>query len=118
MYNNEPCDSNDEGQPSSYCSADGDGLTDDDDDSSIEEIYSECKEDNCNNNNLHASENEDYEADNLICPGDVIEYCTINDMQSVRRSSVDTIIDNKTNSFITLKSGYILRQKKTLCAQD
>ena len=71
-------------------------------------MYSDFNKDECSNSNQALSEGDDYEADNLICPGDVIEYCIINDSESVRRSSVHTIVDNKTNSFITITSDYIL----------
>ena len=123
MYNNQPCDDDDDGDPhstkphlwrdsSSDCCLYVDGVTDDEDKSSVEEMYSDFNEDKRSNYDPHPSDEDDYEADNLICPGDVIEYCTINDLESVRRSSVHTIVDNKTTSFVTLTSGYILRPKE------
>ena len=123
MYNHQPCDDDDDDDPhktkphpqqdsSSDGFVDADDVTDDEDESSVEEMYSDFNEDERSNYDPHASEGDDYEADNLICPGDVIEYCTINDLESVRRSSVHTIVDNKTNSFITLTSGHILRPKE------
>ena len=75
-------------------------------------MYSDFNKHECSNSDSASSEGDVYEADNLICPGDVIEYCIINDSESVRRSSVHTIVDNKTNSFITLTSGHILRPKE------
>ena len=123
MYTNQPCDNDDDDGPhstqhhpqqgsSSDSFVDADSVTDNEDDCSVEEMYSDFNKDECSTSNQALSEGDDYEADNLICPGDVIEYCIINDSESVRRSSVHTIVDNKTNSFITLTSGHILRPKE------
>ena len=123
MYNHQPCDDDDDDDPNktkphpqqdstSDGFVDADDVTDDKDESSVEEMYSDFNQDGRSNYDPHASEGDDYEADNLICPGDVIEYCTINDLESVRRSSVDTIVDKKPNSFVTLKSGYTLYPKE------
>ena len=105
MYNNQPCDDDDDDDPHStkphpqqYSSSDrfvdADGVTGDEDGSSVEEMYSDFNEDERSNYDPHSSEGDDYEAD------------------SVRRSAVDTIVDNQTNSFVTLTSGYILRPKE------
>ena len=49
---------------------------------------------------------------NLICPGDIIEYCTIDGDQTAIQSSADTIVDGVTEAYVILKNGSILRPKK------
>ena len=51
---------------------------------------------------------------NLICPGDLIEYCTVgNDEQTVTQSSIDTIGDGgKSAAYVILKNDTILRLNK------
>ena len=48
---------------------------------------------------------------NLICPGDLIEYCTINNHeQTVTQSSIVTIgDDSKSGGYVILKNGTVLR---------
>ena len=49
---------------------------------------------------------------NIICPGNMIEYCTIDGDQTTTRSSVDMIVDSESDAYIILKNGSILRPKK------
>ena len=49
---------------------------------------------------------------NLICPGDLIEYCTIDGNQTAIQSFVDTIVVSESNAYVILKNGSILRPKK------
>ena len=88
MYTNQPYENDDDDDPhstkphpqqgsSSNCFVDADSVTDNEDDSSVEEMYSDFNEDERSNSDPAVSEGDDYEADNLICPGDVIEYCTV-----------------------------------------
>ena len=51
-------------------------VTDDKDDGSVEEMYSDIGLNHSYNNC------DDIETDNLISPGDVLEYCTINEDQT------------------------------------
>ena len=83
--------------------SDGDNSDDDD----VEEMYSDFNIDSigqfrdvdyCDNENI----------DNLVCPGDVLEYCTIEDDQTARRSSVNTIIESGTDAYIVLEDGVML----------
>ena len=88
------------------------GLTDgEDDDSSVEEMYSDFKEDYRRSQNNSNDNCDDFETDNLISPGDVLEYCTIDGDQTARRCSVDTIIDSDHESYLILKNGTFLRPK-------
>ena len=49
---------------------------------------------------------------NLICPGDMIQYCTVGGNQTVRQSSVVTIVDGESDAYVILKNGSILQPKK------
>ena len=49
---------------------------------------------------------------NLICPGDLIEYCTIDGDETAVQSFVDMIVDSESNAYVILKNGSILRPKK------
>jgi len=84
---------------------------DDSDDDDVEEMYSDFNIDSigqfrdvdyCDNDNIN----------NLVCPGDVLEYCTIEDDQTARRSSVNTIIESGTDAYIVLEDGVMLRPNK------
>ena len=57
-----------------------------------------------------ASDNPD-DTDNLVCPGDVLEYATIDGDQAARRSTVDTIIEGGMETCVVMKDGTILRPK-------
>ena len=46
--------------------------------------------------------------DNLVCPGDVLEYCTVDCDESAGQSSVDTIIEGGTDTYVVLKNGIVL----------
>merc|ERR1712197_200758 len=54
---------------------------------------------------------DDIETDNPISPGDVLEYCTINEGQTKKRCSVQTIVDSNHESYVILKNGTVLRPK-------
>ena len=83
--------------------------TQDDDDSSIEEMYSDFKEDKARQRNF-TTHWDDEDTDNLVCPGDVLEYCTANSDERAPQSSVDTIIEheNGSNSYVVLKNSIVL----------
>ena len=49
---------------------------------------------------------------NIVCTGDMIEYCTIYGIQTAIQSSVDTIVDSESDAYVILKNGSILRPKK------
>ena len=99
----------------------GDGIddrsTDGRDDIGVEEMYSDYKtaseptrclpvmNDNWSSDDVTST------PDNLVCPGDVIEYCTINMDTAVKRHSVKIIVDNINRSYIILSDGLILRPK-------
>ena len=55
---------------------------------------------------------DDDDTDNLVCPGDVLEYCTIDGDQTARRSPVDTIIESGTDTYVVLKDGVMLQPKR------
>ena len=86
--------------------------TDVEDDCSVDEMYSDFKTNNarCGNDIDDASDNTD-DTDNLVCPGDVLEYVTIDKDQAARRSTVDTIIEGGMETCIAMKDGTILRPK-------
>ena len=82
-----------------------------DDDSTVEEMYSDFKEDYRQSKNNSNHDCDDFETDNLVSPGDVLEYCTIDRDQTARRCSVETIIDSDHESYLILKNGTVLRPK-------
>ena len=53
-----------------------------DDDCSVEEMYSEFRHDFKQSQYNSNNDRDDLETDNLISPGDVLEYCTIDGDQS------------------------------------
>ena len=81
------------------------------DDSSIEEMYSDFRENGkgCGNDIDGSDDLED--TDNLVCPGDVLEYFTIDGDQAAKRSTVDTIIEGGSETCVVLKDGTLLRPK-------
>ena len=114
MYNEEP--NHDASRhpnihlPPQNCDDTG-GITDDEDDSSVDEMYSDFKEDGLGRfSDVDACDDED--SDNLVCPGDVLEYCTIDGDQTARRSPVDTIIESGTDTYVVLKDGVMLQPKR------
>ena len=73
-------------------------------------MYSDFKEDGMGRfHDVDACDAEDI--DNLVCPGDVLEYSTIEDGQTARQSPVDTIIESGTDTYVVLKDGTLLRPK-------
>ncbi len=73
-------------------------------------MYSDFKEDGMRRfNDVDACYDED--SDNLVCPGNVLEYCTIDGDQTARRSPVNTIIESGTDTCVFLKDGVILQPK-------
>lgn len=86
-----------------------DDTTDFEDDTSVEEMYTDFRK--------HArapllgTEEDNSETDNLICPGDVLEYCTIDGNQTAKRDTVMAIVDGSSDAMVTLKSGVVLRPK-------
>ena len=88
-----------------------DRVTDDKDDGSVEEMYSDFKDDHERSWNNPHSVYEEIETDNLISPGDVLEYCTIDGDQTAKRCSVETIIDSEHESYLVLQNGTVLRPK-------
>ena len=82
-----------------------------DDDGGIEEMYSDFKRSGTGcGRDTGASDDLD-DTDNLVCPGDVLEYVTINEDQEARRSTVDTIIEGGSETCVVLKDGTLLRPK-------
>jgi len=88
-----------------------DRVTDDKDDGSVKEMYSDFKDDHERSWNNPHSVYEEIETDNLISPGDVLEYCTIDGDQTAKQCSVETIIDSNHESYLILKNGTVLRPK-------
>jgi hypothetical protein len=84
---------------------------DNDDDGDIEEMYSDFKRSGTRcGKDTGASDDLD-DTDNLVCPGDVLEYVTIDGDQEARRSTVDTIIEGGSETCVVLKDGTLLRPK-------
>ena len=82
-----------------------------DDDGDTEEMYSDFKRSGTGcNRDTGASDDLD-DTDNLVCPGDVLEYVTIDGDQEARRSTVDTIIEGVSETCVVLKDGTLLRPK-------
>ena len=86
-------------------------VIDDKDDGSVEEMYSDFGENYRRSWNHSYNNCDDIETDNLISPGDVLEYCTINEDQTGKRCSVQTIIDRDHESYVILKNGTVLYPK-------
>ena len=82
------------------------------DDNSIEEMYSDFRENSMGRgiDIDDASENLE-DRDNLVCPGDVLEYITIDRDQAPRQSTVDTIIKGDMETCVVMKDGTLLRPK-------
>ncbi len=61
---------------------DNDGLTDGEDDLSVEEMYSDFNvggvhaRKSCHKNDYPSNDNETTTPDNLVCSGNVLDYCT------------------------------------------
>ncbi len=53
------------------------GMTNNEDDSSVEEMYSDFKEYGMGNFK-DVDDCDDEDTDSLLCPGNALEYCTIN----------------------------------------
>lgn len=85
-----------------------------DDDGDIEEMYSDFKRSGtgCGRDTGVSDDLDD--TDNLVCPGDVLEYVTVDGDQEARRSTVDTIIEGGSETCVVLKDGTLLRHK--LCS--
>ena len=77
-------------------------TSDDDDASSVEEMYTDFREG-------HRSHSSEKYQDNLICPGDVLEYCRIDGNQTAKRDAVKAIVDGSSDAMVTLNSGVVLR---------
>jgi len=92
-------------------------LTDDEDDSSVEEMYSDYRENSvpsrCSNAESVNGGQDDVLRDDvcLICPGDVVEYFSQDLSELPKKNSVETIVDTKLDSYVLLKNGVILRPK-------
>lgn len=84
-------------------------MSNSDDDCSVEEMYSDIRNDFRQSQYNSNNDRDDLETDNLISPGDVLEYCTIDGDQTARRCSVETIIDSDHKSYVILKNGTVLR---------
>ena len=86
--------------------------TDVEDDSSVDEMYSDFKTNNVRCGN-HIDDDRDSPDDtvNLVCPGDMLEYATIDGDQEARRSTVETIIEGGMETCVVMKDGTILQPK-------
>ena len=85
-------------------------VIDDKDDGSVEEMYSDFGENYQRSWNHSYNNCDDVETDSLISPGDVLEYCTINEDQTGKRCSVQIIIDRDHESYVILQNGTVLYQ--------
>ena len=84
------------------------------DDSSVEEIYSDFNYKNrgCKPSDTDIDGNENAgTTDNLVCPGDVIEYRTMELNSIVKKGSIVSVEHSKRSSYIVLKCGDILHPK-------
>ena len=81
-----------------------------DDDVSVEECYSDYMSvpRAVNNRKTCQRDRDNEDVDNLICPGDVVEYRPNQPNSVIKKDSIVTIEHSKTSSYIVLKSGYIL----------
>ena len=71
-------------------------------------MYSDFrKSDTVCGSDMNASDDLE-DTDNLVCPGDVLEYFTIDGNQTARRSTVDTIIEGGSETCVVLKDGTLL----------
>ena len=59
-------------------------MSSSDDDCSVEEMYSDIRNDFIQSQYNSNNDRDDLETDNLISPGDVLEYCTIDGDQTAR----------------------------------
>ena len=74
-------------------------------------MYSDFrKSDTVCGSDMNASDDLE-DTDNLVCPGDVLEYFTTDGNQTARRSTVDTIIEGGSETCVVLKDGTLLRPK-------
>ena len=98
-------DSNGTTDATDACSAED---TNNDDDSSVEEMYSDFRKSGTGcGNDIDASDNLE-DTDNLVCPGDVLEYFTIDGDQASRQNTVGTIIEGGSETCVVLKDGTLL----------
>jgi len=90
-----------------------DGSTDGEDEISVKEMYSDFKTGRKHTRKSLRTDQYcvDSAPDNLVCPGDVLEYCTINMDMVVKRNSVNTIVDTNASSYIVLSDGFVLSPK-------
>ena len=51
---------------------------------------------------------------NLICPGDVVDFSDIMVNSAIKRDSIVTIVNSNLSTYIVLKSGIILHQTKNV----
>ena len=84
-----------------------------DDDSSIEECYSDYKKSGGTRCRSSVTSNDDDSAcaAKVVCPGDIVEYRDIQSGGPAKRDSIVTIEDSTKATYIVLKSGVILRPK-------
>ncbi len=61
---------------------------------------------------------DDKDSDNLMCPGNVLEYCTIDGDQTARQSPVDTNIESGTDTYVVLKDGVMIQPKRHSVRKD
>ena len=91
--------------------SDGGDVTESDDESSIEEMHSDFRNDFYNNVTNPALSSDEFDSDNLICPGDVVEYRMVNDTDNVMRGSIETIVENEGITYAVVQNGQILQPK-------
>ena len=58
-----------------------------------------------------SAEREQPKPDGLFCPGDVVEYQNVNFIGVPKRAAISTIKDSKTQRYIVLDNGCVLRPK-------
>ena len=82
--------------------------TNNDDDSSIEAMYSDFRKSGTGRcNDTDASDNLE-DTGTLVCPCDVLEYFTIEGDQAARWSTADTIVKGGSETCVVLKDGTLL----------
>ena len=88
------------------------------DDSSVEEMYSDytrhkCREAKSKSTDLNCSEYDECDtAQNLICPGDVIQYCNREGDKTISKDTVISINDMDVTQYILLQNGSVLHPLK------
>ena len=108
----EPDDTDHLYEPSSPNPADSSDSSDDD--NSVEEVYNEFDQNEYTESCFITTSDDDDESDvdNLICPGDVVEYRDIKAKDLPKRNPILTIVDSEDTTYIRLRNGTTLYPKQ------